>query len=80
METHDEFLNGINYDENLDFNINENSEEYNILNEKNIDNSKKFPENMNQFNEKIYDNNVENRDSLFKIIFRLLNKIKKKFF
>ena len=35
---------------------------------------------MNQFNEKIYDNNVENRDSLFKIIFRLLNKIKKNFF
>ena len=34
METHDEFLNEINYDENLDFNINENSEEYNILNEK----------------------------------------------
>ena len=80
METHDEFLNEINYDENLDFNINENSEEYNILNEKNIDNSKKFPENMNQFNEKIYDNNVENRDSLLKIIFKLLNKIKKKFF
>ena len=80
METHDEFLNEINYDENLEFNINENSEEYNILNEKNIDNSKKFPENMNQFNEKIYDNNVENRDSLFKIIFRLLNKIKEKFF